>query len=76
MNNITSQTIIGALSALQIRVPSASAAISEAIQHVKGGLPFSAIGCVDSLLLHDLPPTTQESALLIHRLLIVAMGQD
>lgn len=71
---MTTQTIIGTLVMLQKRVPAASVALSEAVTHIQSDEYLMAIGCLDSLMLYDLPCSTSNCISLVRSAIVAQWG--
>lgn len=72
---MTTQTIIGSLTMLQQRVPSAKSTLCEAITHIQSGEHLLAIGCVDSLMQHNLPHSASECVSLVRSAIVAQWGE-
>lgn len=73
---MTTQTIIGTLSMLRQRIPDADGALDEAIAHIANGEHLGAIGCLDSLISHNMASTTSECVALMRVAVAQAWGES
>lgn len=73
---MTTQTIIGTLSMLKQRIPSASDTINEAIQLIRSNQLFAAMGYVDSLILQEMAESTKENVLLIQKAIMALWSES